>query len=97
MDEHTNFDQTKDALVTIFTNCIVALDGIYVSFMVRSFELWDDKWWKKMDHQIGAIRMPEQKLLEMFVDAFDVVISVSGVAGTDKLVPQLWQNFAVPV
>ncbi|HYY49487.1 MAG TPA: hypothetical protein VE643_01350 [Nitrososphaeraceae archaeon] len=30
-------------------------------------------------------------------DAFDVVISVSGVAGTDKLVPQLWQNFAVPV
>jgi hypothetical protein len=41
--------------------------------------------------------LSEQKLLEMFVDAFDVVISVSGVAGTDKLVPQLWQNFAVPV
>ena len=37
------------------------------------------------------------KILDMFVDAFDVVISVSGVAGTDKLVPQLWQNFAVPV
>jgi hypothetical protein len=43
MDEHPNFDQTKDALVTIFTNCIVALDGVYVCFMVRSFELWDDK------------------------------------------------------
>ena len=38
-----------------------------------------------MDHQIGAIRMPEQKLLDMFVDAFDVIISVSGVIGTDKL------------
>jgi hypothetical protein len=52
MDEHPNFDQIKDSRITIFNNCIVALDGVYVCFIVRSFELWEDSWWKKMDAQI---------------------------------------------
>ncbi len=28
-DEHPNFDQIKDSRITVFTNCIVALDGAH--------------------------------------------------------------------
>jgi hypothetical protein len=71
MDEHPNFDQIKDARISIFTNCIVALDGVYICFIVRSFELWDDKWWKKMQDLIGEIRRPQQKHIDWFVGGFD--------------------------
>ena len=58
MDEHPNFDKIKDSRITVLTNCIVALDGVYICFIVRSFELCDDRWWEKMDAQIGEIRIP---------------------------------------
>jgi hypothetical protein len=71
MDEYPNLDRIKDSRITVFTNCIVALDGVYICFIVRSFELWDDRWWKKMDDQIDEIRIPQQKDLSMFVHGFD--------------------------
>ncbi|PWU79568.1 MAG: hypothetical protein DLM72_16935 [Candidatus Nitrosopolaris wilkensis] len=39
MDEHFNFDKIKDSRITVFTNCIVALDGVCICFIVRNFEL----------------------------------------------------------
>jgi hypothetical protein len=71
MDQHPNFDRIKDSRITIFTNCIVALDGVYICFIVRSFELWDDKWWNKMKSLIGEIRRPAQKDMSTFVGGFD--------------------------
>jgi hypothetical protein len=71
MDKHPNFDKIKDSRITIFTNCTVALDGVYICFIVRSFELWDDRWWEKIDAQIGEIRIPQQKDLGLFVHGFD--------------------------
>jgi hypothetical protein len=58
MDEHPNFDQIKDSRISVFTNCIVALYGVYICFIVRSFDLWDDRWWKKMEAQVSEIRIP---------------------------------------
>jgi hypothetical protein len=71
MDEHPNFDQIKYSRIIVFTNCIVALDGVYICFIVRSFELLDDRWWKKLDAQIGEIGIPQQKELGLFVHGFD--------------------------
>ncbi len=69
MDNHPNFDQLKDSRITIFTNCIVALDGVYVCFIVRSFELWEDEWWKKMKGKLGEFRIPDPR--NVFVKGFD--------------------------
>lgn len=69
MDNHPNFDKIKDSRITIFTNCIVALDGTYICFMVREFELWEDEWWIKMRRVIGEIRIPTPK--NMFIKGFD--------------------------
>ena len=38
INDHPNFDIKKDSRITIFTNCIVALDGAYICFIVRNFE-----------------------------------------------------------
>jgi hypothetical protein len=69
MDKHPNFDKIKDSRITIFTNCILTLDGTYISFMVREFELWEDEWWIKMGGIIGDIRTPAPK--SMFIKGFD--------------------------
>jgi hypothetical protein len=55
-DKYPTFDQEKDARITVFTNCILALDGVYICFMVRSYELWENDWWEKMKRLIGEIR-----------------------------------------
>jgi hypothetical protein len=34
MDNHLNFDEIKDSRINVFTNCIVALDGVYTCFIV---------------------------------------------------------------
>ncbi|MGC1931497.1 MAG: hypothetical protein WA667_21205 [Candidatus Nitrosopolaris sp.] len=70
IDGHPNFDQIRDSRITTFTNCIVVLDGVYVCFLVRNFELWEDEWWNKMKHSMnGKIRIPTPK--NMFVKGFD--------------------------
>ena len=69
IDKHPNFDKLKDSRITIFTNCIVALDGVYVCFIVRSFELWEDEWWMKMRCKIGEFRIPTPK--DVFIKGFD--------------------------
>jgi hypothetical protein len=67
---HHNFDKIRDSRITTFTNCIVVLDGVYICFLVRTFELWEDEWWKKMkDNMNGKIRIPTPK--NMFVKGFD--------------------------
>ena len=48
LDNHPNFDQTKDSRITTFTNCIVVLDGIYICLIVRGFEL----------RKIGVVALP---------------------------------------
>src|SRR5437764_3679939 len=69
MDKHPNFDQLKDSRITIFTNCIVALDGVYVCFIVRSFELWEDDWWRKIRGKVAEIRRPTPR--DVFIKGFD--------------------------
>jgi hypothetical protein len=69
IDKHPTFDKLKDSRITIFTNCIVALDGVYVCFIVRSFELWEDEWWMKMRRIIDEIRTPAPR--NVFVKGFD--------------------------
>jgi hypothetical protein len=71
MDKYPNFDRIKDSRITIFTNCIVALDGVYICFIVRSFELRDDKWWEKIEGLIGEIRKPPQQDIDLYVRGFD--------------------------
>src|SRR6188472_1559026 len=71
MDKYPNFDRIKDSRITIFTNCIVVLDGVYICFIVRSFELRDDKWWKKIEGLIGEIRKSPQQDIDLFVRGFD--------------------------
>lgn len=71
MDNHPNFDKIKDSRINVFTNCIVALDGVYICFIVRSFDLWDEVWWKKIKGRIGEIRRPRQEDMPTFVRGFD--------------------------
>jgi hypothetical protein len=69
IDNHPTFDKLRDSRITIFTNCIVALDGVYVCFIVRSFELWEDEWWMKMRSKIDEIRTPAPR--NEFIKGFD--------------------------
>src|SRR5215831_2844038 len=69
LDNHPNFNEKKDSRITIFTNCIVALDGVYVCFIVRSFELWEYEWWSTIRRRIGEIRIPTPK--NVFIKGFD--------------------------
>ena len=69
MDKHTNFDKIKDSRIIVFTNCILTLDGTYICFMVREFELWEDEWWIKMRNVIGEIRIPDPR--STFIKGFD--------------------------
>lgn len=71
IDDHHNFNQIKDSRITIFSNCIVVIDGIYICLIVRSDDLWEDKWWIEKENLIGKIRRPEQKDKRMFVGGFD--------------------------
>lgn len=69
INDRPNFDRIKDSRITIFTNCIVVLHGIYICLIVRDEELWDDKWWTEKEKLIGKIGRPAQK--DMFVGGFD--------------------------
>jgi len=70
--DHPNFDTQKDSRITIFTNCIVALDGVYICFIVRSFDLRQHKWWTEKRSLIGEIRRPEtDQDMDIFIDGFD--------------------------
>jgi hypothetical protein len=48
-DKYPSFDREKDARITVFTNCILVLDGVFICFRVRSYDLEEDDWWKKMN------------------------------------------------
>jgi hypothetical protein len=72
INDHPNFDTQKDSRITIFTNCIVALDGVYICFIVRGFELRDPKWWTEKESLIGEIRRPKTvQDMDIFVKGFD--------------------------
>jgi hypothetical protein len=71
MDKYVNFNTLKDSRITIFTNCIVALDGVYICFLIRSYDIWEDDWWKKKERLIGEIRRPPQEDMPTFVYGFD--------------------------
>jgi hypothetical protein len=69
---HPNFDEEKDSRITIFTNCMVALDGVYICFIVRRFDLRESKWWDEKRSLIGEIRKPEDQANEdIFIKGFD--------------------------
>jgi hypothetical protein len=61
MDKHPYFEELKDSRITIFTNCIVALDGVIVCFIVRSFELWEDEWWENIRQRVHEFKKPEPR------------------------------------
>ncbi len=72
INDHPNFDTQNDSRITIFTNCIVALDGAYICFIVRSIDLRQPKWWTEKRSLIGEIRRPEtDQDMAIFVKGFD--------------------------
>jgi hypothetical protein len=71
MDKHPNFDKIKDSRITVFTNSIVALDGVYLCFLIRSYDIWEDDWWQKKKRQIGEIRRPPKNDMSLYVHGFD--------------------------
>jgi hypothetical protein len=72
LDNHPNFDQTKDSRITTFTSCIVVLDGIYICLIVRGFELRKPEWWTEKRSLIGEIRRPvHDEDVDTFVKGFD--------------------------
>lgn len=72
IDDNPTFDTKKDSRITIFTNCIVALDGVYICFLVRSFDLRKSKWWDDKRSMIGEIRRPEDQASEdIYIKGFD--------------------------
>jgi hypothetical protein len=69
---HPDFDKEKDSRITIFTNCMVALDGVYICFIVRRFDLRDSNWWMAKRSLIGEIRRPKDQANEdIFIKGFD--------------------------
>jgi hypothetical protein len=72
INDQPNFDKEKDSRITIFTNCMVALDGVYICFIVRRFDLREPKWWDEKRSLIGEIRKPEDQANEdIFIRGFD--------------------------
>jgi hypothetical protein len=68
---HPKFDEEKDSRITIFTNCMVALDGVYICFIVRRFDLLEPKWWTEKESMIGEIRRPADNDMDIFINGFD--------------------------
>lgn len=72
INDNPSFDTKKDSRITIFTNCIVALDGVYICFIVRRFDLRDPNWWIAKRSLIGEIRRPKDQADEdTFIKGFD--------------------------
>jgi hypothetical protein len=48
MKEHHDINASNDARITVFTNCYIVLDGIYICLVVRSYEICELDWWSKL-------------------------------------------------
>jgi hypothetical protein len=68
INDHPNFDTQKDSRITIFTNCI---DGVYICFLVRGFDLQKPEWWTEKRSLIGGIIRPADKDMDIFIKGFD--------------------------
>jgi hypothetical protein len=69
--EHPYINALKDARATVFTNCYVVVDSIYVCLVVRSYELFEAEWWSKLRHENKIAGGPTNEALPVFVKGFD--------------------------
>jgi len=54
--EKHNFDQMKDARVTIFSKCIVAIDSTLLGILLRLSSLNEEEWWNRI--WLTELRLP---------------------------------------
>jgi hypothetical protein len=61
MTQHPELNALKDARLTVFTNCYLVIDSVYVCLIVRSYELFDNKWWSKLRSENKISRRPSSE------------------------------------
>jgi hypothetical protein len=70
LDEH-NFDQMKDARVTIFSKCLVAIDSASLGIMLRQSSLIEDEWWNRIWlKELGLHAVPDKRSIGMMGNNF---------------------------
>ena len=69
--EHPDITASNDARITVFTNCYIVLDGIYVCLVVRSYEICEPDWWSKMAQENKVAGTYSIEALSEFLDGFN--------------------------
>ena len=55
---------------TVFTNCYIVLDGIYVCLVVRTYEICEPDWWSKMAQENKVAGTYSIEALSEFLNGF---------------------------
>ena len=48
MNDHKTFQIAKDARLTIYSHCIVAIDSALLYLIFRTFDIPSDSWWDSL-------------------------------------------------
>jgi hypothetical protein len=48
LDDHKTFQIEKDARLTIYSHCIVAIDSALLYLIFRTFDIPSDSWWDSL-------------------------------------------------
>jgi hypothetical protein len=65
LDKH-KFDQMKDARVTIFSKCLVAIDSTLLGILLRLSSLNEEAWWNGIWlAELGLSEVPDEQSIKM--------------------------------
>jgi hypothetical protein len=71
MTQHPDINPSNDARLTVFTNCYIVIDSIYICSIVSSYELSEPGWWNKLILENKISGKPTDQALRIFVRGFD--------------------------
>lgn len=64
MSDNPGFDKDKDARITFFSKCIVVIQGAWISYMFRTFNL-KRSWWDSVGLNLKTLGMDTQIIREI--------------------------------
>ena len=55
MNDHKTFQIEKDARLTIYSHCIVAMDSALLYLIFRTFDIPSDSWWDNLPNKFREL------------------------------------------
>jgi hypothetical protein len=71
-----NFDKDHDARVTIFSNCIVAIDSACMALLLQHYDMVDIRWWNKIPENEPGLHIPDEHGRAMLRKGFSQFIAI---------------------